>query len=109
MALGQRETSFHEGTIQRTSVDSVSLGTIYNVIYTVNDAVLIMGTSKAEKDKPSNKDHQMQELGFPIWVDNFEAALQLQNIVFSCHQKPNEHSLAASTISSSSDPYVQFS
>jgi hypothetical protein len=110
MALGQRDTSFHhrnsQGTIQGTSVASVSLGTIYDVQWTgeVNYAVPIMGITKAEKDKPSDKDCQMQGLEFSIWVDTFDAALQLQNIVFSCHQKPTEHSLATSNTSSSSGP-----
>jgi hypothetical protein len=73
MALSQvGDNSLHHrnshGTNQRTSVASVSLGTIYDVQWTVevNDVVLVIGMFKAEKNKPSYKHCQMQGPDFPF-------------------------------------------
>jgi hypothetical protein len=67
MALGQvGGTFFHyrnsRRTKQRTSVASVSLATIYDVQW----KLMMLGMSKAEKDKPSDKHCQMQGLDFPF-------------------------------------------
>jgi len=97
MVLGQvGDTSFHHRnnrrTKQRTSVASVSLGTIYDVQWKLMMQYQLQACPRLKKTN-----RQTQGLDFPF------------EILFSCHQKPTEHSFARSTISSSSGPYVQFS